>query len=132
MEIHPTSVAMMQAPDQPILDYVSSDGEICKVTFKIETFLKQCTARKLKVALMCQQASGARKRLENIAELEVSLFHIPQLHGIEVKSLPQNIEECLTGLEQARRFEETIWEGILTQQGADCPVCSRLSLLDHE
>lgn len=122
MDLHPASVDMMQTPEQPILDYISRDGEICKVTSKIETFLKQCTARKLKLAVACHQAAGSKRKLENIAELEISLFHIPQLHGIEVKSLPQNIEECLTGMEQARRYEETIWEGILTQQGADCKV----------
>lgn len=122
MDINPASVAISSAPAQPILDYVSSDGNICRVSLKLGSLFGQCTAKRLKIALMCNQTSDARRRLSQIAEVEVSLFHIPQLHGIEVSSLPKNIEECLNGLELARRSEETIWESSLTQQGADCTV----------
>lgn len=127
MEILSLSQGMQQqpsqAPPQPILDYVSSaDGQICTVTVKTDALLKQCTGKKVKIAAMCTQAASARRRIPEIAELEITLFHIPPLQGVPVNSLPQNIEECLIGLEQARRYEETVWEGTLTQQGADCSV----------
>ena len=122
MDMQPASVAMMQQPVQPLLDYISKDGEICKVLIKTDTFLKQCTGKKLKIAAACTQARDIRRSMVDIAELEITLFHIPALPGVPVNSLPQNIEECLIGLEQARRYDETVWEGVLTQQGADCSV----------
>ena len=45
--------------------------------------------------------------------------------------MPQSIEECVIGLEQAEKYEKLMFEGPLTQQGADCPVCDPFLFACH-
>lgn len=121
----PKMTAVQQQPAAPILDHLSQSGELCSVVIRMEQLFDQCTGQRLKTLFPCTPASRANRVMKNIADIEIQLFHLPPLPRVSPNELPQSIEECLTGLEKAERYDRILYEGVLTQQGADCPTWRR-------
>lgn len=116
-------------PAHPLLDYLASDGELCRVAFKAETFLPSCTGKRIKTVHQCRAPERSRRIAGSPFELEISLFYLPPLPSVPVDKLPQSIDECLDGLLKAERHDKMLFQGILTQMGADCSVSYPVSEL---
>jgi len=106
----------------PILEYVNNKDDVATYHLKASDILSDCLGTKLVKLYACQPALGARRGMKDIAMVELHLFYIPPMPEIPISELPQSIEECLTGLKEVERYDKSFFEGVLTQQGADCKV----------
>lgn len=109
-------------PGHPLLDYLAQDGELCRVAFKAETFVPDCTGKKLRAVHRCTPPDRSRRVAPSPFELEITLFYLPPLPNVPVDKLPQSIDECLNGLSKAEKCDKVLLRGTLTQLGADCTV----------
>lgn len=116
-------VPVRTAPSHPLLDHLGDDGEICRVKINVHGFKAECYGKQLKTIHKCYGPPQARKAVREIGEVEIKLFYLPPLARVPVKDLPQSIDECLSGLSKADKYDVVHYEGVLTQLGADCKVC---------
>lgn len=127
---HVPAQSAPRAPEvPPILAYMNREDDIATFSLKAADVIPHCTGNKLVKLYTCQPALGAERGLRDVAMVELHLFYIPPMPEVPIKDLPQSIDEGLAGLREAENHEKTHFEGVLTQQGADCtvsylPLCS--------
>ncbi|KZF21575.1 DUF1709-domain-containing protein [Xylona heveae TC161] len=69
---------------------------------------------------------GAPKRPPyRIGKLELQLFYLPKPKNAQDSDMPKSMSACIRELEEARASAARTWEGVLTQQGGDCPYWRR-------
>ena len=69
-------------------------------------------------------ASGfQRKAPYKIGKLELQLLYVPKPKGARDEDMPKSMNACIRELQEAESTTEKSWEGHLSQQGGDCPVC---------
>ncbi len=64
-----------------------------------------------------------RKAPYKIGKLELQLFFVPKPKGAKADDMPKSMNACIRELKEAETATPKKWEGYLSQQGGDCPVC---------
>lgn len=68
-------------------------------------------------------ASGILRRAPyKIGKLELQLLFVPRPNGITDDDMPKSMNSCIRELKAAEERLARNWEGVLSQQGGDCPV----------
>lgn len=65
-----------------------------------------------------------RKAPYKIGNLELQLLFVPRPKGATDEDMPKSMNSCIRELKAAEERLSRNWEGNLSQQGGDCPVCS--------
>lgn len=64
-----------------------------------------------------------RKAPYKIGKLELQLLFVPKPKGAKSDDMPKSMNACIRELKEAENVTPNKWEGYLSQQGGDCPVC---------
>lgn len=64
-----------------------------------------------------------RKAPYKIGKLELQLLFVPKPKGAKSDDMPKSMNACIRELKEAENATPNKWEGYLSQQGGDCPVC---------
>jgi hypothetical protein len=64
-----------------------------------------------------------RKAPYKIGKLELQLLFVPKPKGSKADDMPKSMNACIRELKEAETATPKKWEGHLSQQGGDCPVC---------
>lgn len=69
-------------------------------------------------------ASGMSQRRPpyKIGKLELQLLFVPKPKGSKDDDMPKSMNACIREMREAETASTRSWEGILSQQGGDCPV----------
>ncbi|KAL6908751.1 cell division protein anillin domain-containing protein [Trichoderma evansii] len=68
-------------------------------------------------------ASGILRRAPyKIGKLELQLLFVPRPNNITDDDMPKSMNSCIRELKAAEERLARNWEGVLSQQGGDCPV----------
>ncbi|EHK41138.1 hypothetical protein TRIATDRAFT_227546 [Trichoderma atroviride IMI 206040] len=71
-------------------------------------------------------ASGILRRAPyKIGKLELQLLFVPRPNGITDDDMPKSMNSCIRELKAAEERLARNWEGVLSQQGGDCPYWRR-------
>ncbi len=63
-----------------------------------------------------------RKAPYRIGKLELQLLFVPKPKGGKDEDMPKSMNACIRELKEAELTASKSWEGVLSQQGGDCPV----------
>lgn len=64
-----------------------------------------------------------RKAPYRVGKLELQLLFVPKPKGATDSDMPKSMNACIRELKEAEGAAPKKWEGHLSQQGGDCPVC---------
>lgn len=64
-----------------------------------------------------------RRAPYKIGNLELQLLFVPRPKGTTEDDMPKSMNSCIRELKAAEERLARNWEGHLSQQGGDCPVC---------
>ncbi|KAL9484886.1 hypothetical protein ACSS6W_003675 [Trichoderma asperelloides] len=71
-------------------------------------------------------ASGILRRAPyKIGKLELQLLFVPRPNGVTDDDMPKSMNSCIRELKAAEERLARNWEGVLSQQGGDCPYWRR-------
>lgn len=79
-----------------------------------------------------------RRAPYKIGKLELQLLFVPKPKGSKAEEMPKSMNACIRELKEAEMATTKKWEGHLSQQGGDCPVCridgcsSPVTLTSHQ
>ena len=65
-----------------------------------------------------------RKAPYQIGKLELQLLFVPKPKDAKDDDMPKSMNAAIRELQEAEARTDKSWEGHLSQQGGDCPVCS--------
>lgn len=63
-----------------------------------------------------------------IGKLELQLLFVPRPRGAKDEDMPKSMNACIREMRDAENVASRSFEGFLSQQGGDCPVCYWTSL----
>lgn len=134
---------------EPMLMFINREGAFGRAGVTFESVAEQCTARCLVLDLpvqgvadpmpsmpgapslnsmsantMSRRAAEFARNLERPrGTLRLKLFYLPPLPSVPRNLLPENLNECIRGMQNAAWHHAEPWlEGTLTQLGGDCRV----------
>lgn len=59
-----------------------------------------------------------------VGKLELQLLYVPKPKGAKDEDMPKSMNACIREMKEAENTATKNYEGHLSQQGGDCPVCS--------
>jgi hypothetical protein len=65
----------------------------------------------------------AKRPPYRIGKLELQLLFVPKPKGVKDPQMPKSMNACIRELKEAQAADAREWQGHLSQQGGDCPVC---------
>lgn len=82
---------------------------------------------KSKRSTVTSAGSGAQRRPPyKIGTLELQLLYVPKPKGATDDDMPKSMNACIREMREAENAATRSWEGFLSQQGGDCPVCHKI------
>jgi hypothetical protein len=124
---------------------VAQDGSFARAYVSLADFEKNCFGRPYTVDVTCfnewavdetvssvkskrgsEFPSGAgsqRRPPYRIGNLELQFLYVPKPKGVKDEDLPKSMNACIREMREAENTAARTWEGFLSQQGGDCPVC---------
>ena len=70
-----------------------------------------------------------RKAPYRVAKLELQLLYVPKPKDATDEDMPKSMNACVREIQEAGKAADQVYEGHLSQQGGDCPVCYICSVL---
>jgi hypothetical protein len=70
-----------------------------------------------------KRGGTVRRPPYQIGKLTLQLLYIPRPRGMSEDFMPKSMSACVRELRDAEEAEKREFEGFLSQQGGDCPVC---------
>jgi hypothetical protein len=64
-----------------------------------------------------------RRAPYKVGKLELQLLFVPRPKNATDEDMPKSMNSCIRELKAAEERMSRNWEGHLSQQGGDCPVC---------
>lgn len=147
LPLAPTSAG---AQVDSIARYLATPGSstIAKTHVAFKPIAKNCDAKVLEIRYpMFAMFKGEPDRPEpgqtpsapsnttarkQVAKITLQMFRLPALPGLKPEEMPSCIDECLRGVRHHAWHECEYHEGILTQEGGDCPVSRLLIFVLHD
>jgi hypothetical protein len=123
---------------EPMLAYINKEGAFGRSDVVFEKVASHCLGRCYTVDLPVRGVNDPAPSLSpsmnrnssvdfssNLGKtrgtLRLKLFYLPPMPSVARNLLPQNLGECIRGMEAARWHSSETWmEGTLTQLGGDC------------
>ena len=119
---------------------VARDGSFARAYVSLSDHEKNAFGRPYVVDITCfnewamEQATGGSSRTNKglgmqrrppykIGKLELQMLYVPKPKGARDEDMPKSMSACIRELREAEKCAMTQWEGHLSQQGGDCPVC---------
>ncbi|UZJ56068.1 hypothetical protein CBS101457_005388 [Exobasidium rhododendri] len=127
-----------QAMVEPMISYINKEGAFGRCDVVFDKIAQQCLARCLIVDLpvhgVNEPAPSLSSSLHNNASMDftrnlgkvrgtlrLKLFYLPPMPSVPKDLMPQNLGDCIRGMEAAKWHNGEAWmEGTLTQLGGDC------------
>lgn len=130
----------------PLLSYMNREGALGRVDCVFEKIAPKCLGRCLTVDLPVRglgespsTISGQQNSISSVRSadfqnnlsksrgmLRLKVFYLPPMPNVPKKMMPENLRECITGMEAARwQLADAKLSGTLTQQGGDCSTWRR-------
>lgn len=136
-------------PQQPSLydmvqGLVARDGSFARAYVTLSEHEKKAFGRPYVVDITCfnewamEQATSGSARMSKglqrrppykIGKLELQMLYVPKPKGAKDEDMPKSMNACIRELREAENCAMTQWEGHLSQQGGDCPVCLLTSIV---
>lgn len=135
---------------EPILNYINREGAFGRSNVVFDQVASNCLARCLVLELPVSGVSDPSLSLNGPSSnsissvnrndfnrhlnkvrgtLRLKLFYLPPMPSVPKKLLPENLADCINGMNAAAATEnEPRLEGVLTQLGGDCVVSKRNKL----
>lgn len=73
-------------------------------------------------------ATSQRRPPYKIGKLELQLLFVPKPKGAKDGDMPKSMNACIREMRDAETISSRTFEGCLSQQGGDCPVCDHSSI----
>lgn len=67
-----------------------------------------------------------RRAPYKVGKLELQLLFVPRPKGVADEDMPKSMNSCIREIKAAEERLSRNWEGNLSQQGGDCPVCTKI------
>ncbi|CAO1631455.1 unnamed protein product [Parajaminaea phylloscopi] len=129
----------------PLAAYTNREGAFGRVDLVFESVAAQCLGKCLVVDLPVRgvadpvssisghssinsrrHADFSRNLSRTRGSLRLKLFYLPPMPSVPRKLMPENLRECILGMENAKwHLGEPQLSGTLTQQGGDCRTWRR-------
>jgi hypothetical protein len=129
---------------------VAEDGSFARAYVCLKEHESRCYGRPSIVDIACFNewateeagfASSVKSKRGNMAvvrrapykigKLELQLLFVPRPKGISNDDMPKSMNSCIREMKAAEERQSQNWEGHLSQQGGDCPVCRSLVHSGH-
>lgn len=143
------ALAERLSPWDKLRTLVANDGSFARAYVSLQDYENQSFGRPLSVDVTCfnewasdtgstgmknsKKGSGypagsgaAHLPPYKIGNLELQLLYVPKPKGTKDDDMPKSMNACIREMREADSTASRCWEGFLSQQGGDCPVCLQL------
>ncbi|KAL7950523.1 DUF1709 domain-containing protein [Trichoderma barbatum] len=123
----------------------AEDGSFARAYISLKEHETRCFGRPYTVEVICfnewateeesfastikskrgNAAGILRKAPYNIGKLELQLLFVPRPKNVTDDDMPKSMNSCIRELKAAEERLARNWEGVLSQQGGDCPYWRR-------
>ena len=127
-------------------ELVGDDGSFGRAYVCLKNHEKQCFGRPLVVDMpifnewaledqaICSSVKSKmggmlRRPPYQVGNLTLQLLYVPRPKAIADDDMPKSMNACIREMKEAEDSAGRVWEGILSQQGGDCPVSVRSAVL---
>ncbi|CAO1617406.1 unnamed protein product [Jaminaea pallidilutea] len=138
--------ASAEEAGNPLSTYTNREGALGRVDLVFENVAAKCLGKCLTIDLPVRgvadpvstisthnnsmdsrrNADFSRNLSKTRGTLRLKLFYLPPMPSVPKKVLPENLKECLQGMDDAYwHMDENGFSGTLTQQGGDCSTWRR-------
>jgi hypothetical protein len=127
-------------------DLVGPDGSFARAYVCLKNYEDQAYGRPLTVDIPCfnewavddasassvksKRGGVVRRPPYRIGKLTVQLLYVPKPKNAKDEDMPKSMNACIRELKEAEEIKAKSWEGVLSQQGGDCPVSSPRTTLN--
>jgi len=118
---------------------VAPDGSFARAYVCLKSYEQQAYGRQITVDVPCynewamedertassvksKHGGVARRPPYKIAKLSLQLLYVPKPKGAKDEEMPRSMNSAIRELKEAEQVASARWEGVLSQQGGDCPV----------
>ncbi|KAL5119316.1 Bud site selection protein bud4 [Pleosporales sp. CAS-2024a] len=122
-------------------DLVGPDGSFARAYVCLNNYENQAYGRLLTVDVPCfnewavdntgassvksKRGGVVRRPPYRVGKLTLQLLYVPKPKGATDEDMPKSMKACMRELKEAEEVKDINWEGILSQQGGDCPYWRR-------
>ncbi|KAK3080933.1 hypothetical protein LTS18_011783 [Coniosporium uncinatum] len=124
---------------------VGGDGSFARAYISLKSHERSCFGRPFVVDIPCynewaledndrivssvkskQRGHGpVRRPPYEVGKLQLQLLYVPKPKGTREEEMPKSMNAAVREMREAEEVKERSWEGILSQQGGDCPYWRR-------
>lgn len=122
-------------------DLVAPDGSFARAYVCLKNHESQAYGRPFTVDVPCfnewaledsamassvksKHGGVVRRPPYKVGKLTLQLLFVPKPHGAKDDDLPKSLNACVREMKEAEEIKASTYEGHLSQQGGDCPVCT--------
>lgn len=122
-------------------DLVGQDGSFARAYVCLSNHESQAYGRPLTVDIPCfnewavddsgvssvksKRGGVVRRPPYRVGKLTVQLLYVPKPKNATDEDMPKSMNACIRELKEAEEVKDKTWEGLLSQQGGDCPYWRR-------
>lgn len=122
-------------------DLVGPDGSFARAYICLKNHEDQAYGRPLTVDIPCfnewavdtagassvksKRGGVVRRPPYRVGKLTLQLLYVPKPKNAKDEDMPKSMNACIRELKEAEEMKNQSWEGILSQQGGDCPYWRR-------
>ncbi|KAF2638523.1 DUF1709-domain-containing protein [Massarina eburnea CBS 473.64] len=120
---------------------VGPDGSFARAYVCLNTYEEQAYGRPLTVDIPCfnewavddsagssvksKRGGVVRRPPYRVGKITLQLLYVPKPKKSRDEDMPKSMNACIRELKEAEEIKEKAWEGLLSQQGGDCPYWRR-------
>jgi hypothetical protein len=118
---------------------VGQDGSFARAYVCLKNHENQAFGRPLNVDIPCfnewavddsgissvksKRGGVVRRPPYRVGKLQLQLLFVPKPKNAKDEDMPKSMNACVRELREAEEIKQKTFEGVLSQQGGDCPVC---------
>jgi hypothetical protein len=120
-------------------ELVGADGSFGRAYVCLKNHESQCYGRPITVdmpvfnewaledaaianSVKSKRGGVVRRPPYQIGKLTLQLLYVPRPKGVSEEEMPKSMNACIREMREAEEADKREWEGVLSQQGGDCPV----------
>lgn len=120
---------------------VGPDGSFARAYVCLKNHENQAFGRPLNVDIPCfnewavddtgvssvksKRGGVVRRPPYRVGKLALQLLYVPKPKNAKDEDMPKSMNACVRELREAEEMKDKTFEGVLSQQGGDCPVSAR-------
>ncbi|CAI6337388.1 unnamed protein product [Periconia digitata] len=122
-------------------DLVGPDGSFARAYVCLKNHEDQAYGRPLTVDIPCfnewavdttgassvksKRGGVVRRPPYRVGKITLQLLYVPKPKNAKDEDMPKSMNACIREIKEAEEAKDKSWEGILSQQGGDCPYWRR-------